>query len=167
MSIMDGILQEFNQECVGTRKVLERLPEKELGWKPHAKSMTMGVLACHVAETPSWVESIVKEDELDFNMADYKPLDLKKVSEILKRFDTNVKAAKKAMQGVADAKLLLPWTLKGNGQVLFTMPRVAVLRAMILNHTVHHRGQLTVYLRMKDVPLPALYGPSADEQMKH
>ena len=167
MAIIDGVLQEFAHECAGTRKVLERLPEGELGWKPHAKSMTMGVLACHLAETPSWVEPIIKQDELDFKMSAFKPLDLKSVKEIVERFDANVTAAQKVMQGVADAKLMLPWTFKADGQQVFTMPRNAVLRSMILNHTVHHRGQLTVYLRIKDVPLPALYGPSADEQMSH
>lgn len=166
MAIIDGILQEFAHEAAGTRKVLERLPESELGWKPHAKSMTMGVLASHLAETPSWVEPIINQDEMSFSTIGYKPLDLKKVSEIVKRFDANVAEAQKVLKGVTDAKLMLPWTLKIDGKAAFTMPRVAVLRAMILSHSIHHRGQLTVYLRLKDVPLPGLYGPSADEPMK-
>jgi uncharacterized damage-inducible protein DinB len=166
MAIIDGILQEFVHESAGTRKTLERLPESELGWKPHPKSMTMGVLACHLAETPSFVEAILKKDELNFKMSEYKPADLKTVKEIVARFDANVAKAKKVMKGVADATLMLPWTLKGDGKVVFSMPRIAALRAMVLNHSVHHRGQLTVYLRLKDVPLPGLYGPSADEQMK-
>lgn len=166
MAIIDGILQEFVHEAAGTRKVLERLPESELGWKPHAKSMTMGVLASHLSETPSWVEPIINQAEMNFSTVGYVSLDLKKVSEIVERLDANVAAAQKSLQGTTNAKLLLPWTLKVDGKVIFTMPRVAVLRSMVLNHSVHHRGQLTVYLRLKDVPVPGLYGPSADEPMK-
>jgi len=165
MAIIDAILLEFAQECAGTRKLLVRLPAAELKWKPHEKSMTMGILACHLAETPSWVDPIIKQDEMDFKMSEFKPLDLKTPKEIVERFDANVAAAQKTMQGVSDAKLMLPWKFKADGQEVFTLPRIAVLRMMILNHSVHHRGQLTVYLRLKDVPLPALYGPSADEEM--
>jgi len=165
MSMIDGILLEFGQECAGTRKTLVRLPEAELGWKPHEKSMTMGRLACHIAETPGWVEPIIKQDEMNFKMSEYKPLDLQTPKEIVARFDENVASAQKLLQGVSDAKLMLPWKFMTDDKDVFTLPRVAVLRMMILNHTVHHRGQLTVYLRMKGVPLPALYGPSADEEM--
>lgn len=162
MAFTDALLPEFDHEMATTRKLLERLPEARLGWKPHAKSMSLSRLATHLAELPQWGLHIVCEDEIDLK-GDYQPTEANSVAAILAAFDKAVAECRKAMAARSDAELMAPWTLKAEGKTMFTMPRVAVMRGMLFNHMVHHRGQLSVYLRLNDVPLPAMYGPSADE----
>jgi uncharacterized damage-inducible protein DinB len=143
------------------------VPDADLGWRPHPKSMTFGMLACHLAETPGLTEPIIRQDELNFDLSKLKPLDLKKAADILKVFDEGAAAAVKVLKGVSDEKLMTPWTLKVNGNVVFTLPRIAAIRTMILNHSCHHRGQMSVYLRLRNIAVPGVYGPSADEGMGH
>jgi uncharacterized damage-inducible protein DinB len=164
MSLIDPLLAEFSQEMATTRKMLEILPQEQLGWKPHPKSMSLGRLASHIAESLSWTGTALSSDSFDL-VAEPKPLDLKTVKEILDAFDRNVADASKAMQGADDALLMKTWTLQLKGREVFSMPKIAVLRMMILNHNIHHRGQLSVYLRLKGVPLPMIYGPTADTPM--
>ncbi|MGD0094396.1 MAG: DinB family protein [Planctomycetota bacterium] len=164
MRMIDPLLAEFSQEMASTRKMLESLPQEQLGWKPHPKSMSLGRLACHIAESLKWTGTILNTDGLKLD-AGYKPLELKTVKEIVEAFDQNVAAASQAMQGAADPLLMQTWTLQWKGQVVFSLPKIAVLRLMIFSHTIHHRGQLSVYLRLKDVPLPMVYGPTADTPM--
>jgi uncharacterized damage-inducible protein DinB len=166
MAFSEALLPEFDQEVVGTRKTLERVPEDKFGWKPHEKSMTMGGLATHLANILTWAGTAVNTDSLDLApggvpMAPVAPAKSRK--ELLETFDTNVAAARKAIAGAADAHLLKPWTLLHNGKQLLTMPRIAVLRSFVMNHSIHHRAQLGVYLRLNNVPVPSIYGPSADE----
>jgi uncharacterized damage-inducible protein DinB len=163
MRISDALLPEFDQEMANTRKTLERIPESKLGWKPHEKSMTLGRLAGHVAELAGWAKTTIETDSLNLTMADYKPLIPTSRQQVLDAFDKNVKAARVAIAGASDEHLMKPWTLEFNGQKMFTLPRAAVLRSSCFNHIIHHRAQLGVYLRLNDVPVPALYGPSADE----
>jgi uncharacterized damage-inducible protein DinB len=163
VSIIQGILAEFNTENVNTRKMLERVPEAKLGWKPHEKSMTFGRLAAHIAEIPCWIGPILKLDELVFDPETFKPTEFKTVAELLVEFDRRILEAEDTMRNQSDDHLMQTWRLRSKDHVFFEMPRVAVLRGMILNHSVHHRGQLSVYLRLNDVPLPAIYGPSADD----
>jgi uncharacterized damage-inducible protein DinB len=167
MPIADWTLQELAHEFPTTRKMLERVLDADLGWRPHPKSMTLGMLACHLAETPSLTEPIIRQDELDFDLSKLKPLDLKKVTDILKAFDENTSAARKALEGAADQKLMAPWTFKVNGQTVFTLPRIAALRTMVLSHSYHHRGQLSVFLRLRNIAVPSVYGPTADEGRGH
>jgi len=162
MALTDALLPEFDHEMATTRKLLERLPEARLGWKPHDRSMTLGRLATHLAEIPQWSRHIICEDEIDLKGA-YQPNEQRSVAAILALFDASVAESRKAMAGKSDAELMATWTFKVQGKTMFTMPRVAVMRSMLFNHMVHHRGQLSVYLRLNDVPLPAIYGPSADE----
>jgi uncharacterized damage-inducible protein DinB len=164
MSIADGMLSELSYEAENTRKLLARVPKEHLGWKPHPKSMTLGQLASHVAETTQWVTGIASADEMVFDPATYKPKICGSAEELVQVHDAGVKAAEAALKTITDEQMFVPWSLKTPTETLFTLPRVAVLRSMVLSHTVHHRGQLTVYLRLKDVPLPSIYGPSADEQ---
>ena len=164
MAITEALLPEFDHETGLTRRLLERVPEDKLAWKPHEKSMTMARLATHVAEIPSWGALTIAGTELDFSPAAYKPRELQSRAELLSTFDGHVAATRKLLQAATDADLMVTWTLKSDGHAIFSMPRASVLRTMVMNHMIHHRGQLTVYLRENNVPLPAMYGPSADEK---
>lgn len=168
MSLKDALLPEFDQEMATTRRLLERLPESGLGWTPHAKSMTLGHLATHLAEVPGWARPTLTQESLDLNPPGgegYKPPVFDTRREILELFDRNVAAAREALGQTGDEAFMVPWTLLSGGQAFFTLPRVAVLRSFVLSHLIHHRGQLTVYLRLNDIPLPSVYGPTADEPM--
>jgi uncharacterized damage-inducible protein DinB len=168
MPLSDALLAELDHEMATTRRVLERVPEGKLSWKPHMKSMSLGQLATHIAETAEWTESILGSDSFDIKpkgAPPYTPREDKTRDAILRRFDESVKQARAAIAAVSDAQWMKPWTLLKTGATIFTMPKLGVIRSMILNHIVHHRGQLTVYLRLNDVPLPQVYGPTADEGM--
>ena len=155
-------MPEFDHEMANTRKSLERVPDDKLGFKPHAKSMTLGGLATHLSTINGWVEAVVNLDSFDVKSAP-PPVELKSTAEVLAAFDQNLASARKAIAGANDAQLMKPWSLLSDGKAIFTMPRIAVLRSFTLNHTIHHRAQLGVYLRLIDVPVPSIYGPSADE----
>jgi uncharacterized damage-inducible protein DinB len=163
MPLNESILAELQMEAAGTRKMIERVPEKSFDWKPHDKSMTLGRLAYHIAENPQWVSVTVDKDEIDFAAKDYVEKEAKTTAELLKVFDESLAEAVECLKNASDEKLMGNWTMRNGEQVYFTMPKIAVLRSFVLNHIVHHRGQLSVYLRMLDVPLPQIYGPTADE----
>ncbi len=162
MPIVDALLPEFDHEMTVTRKLLERVPDDKFEWKPHPKSMALGQLAQHVATIPSWGSMTLTMSELDLGVGPPPPA-MTSRAELLKAFDGNVAATRAALAGRADAELMVPWTLKNGGQALFTMPRAMVWRGFVVSHLIHHRAQRSVYLRMNDVPIPSMYGPSADE----
>ena len=164
MSIVGDMLAELLHESSNTRKLLERVPEEHLGWTPHSKSMTLGRLACHLAEIPQWVTPIVTTEEMVFDPEQYAQTIYATNTKLVNAYDKTIADAKKSLESIADEQLNVIWRLKTPIQTLYEMPRRVVLRTMVLNHAFHHRGQLTVYLRMKDIPLPPLYGPSADEK---
>jgi len=167
MTIAQMLLPELDQEMAGTRKMLERVPEGQLDWQPHAKSMRLGTLASHLAELIGWGALTMRTTELDMNPKGgepWKPAVWATRAEILAAFERNAADLRAAISAASDADFGVPWTLKAGEQVYFTMPRVACLRSMIFNHICHHRGQLTVYFRLLGVSVPGLYGPSADEQ---
>jgi uncharacterized damage-inducible protein DinB len=161
-NLSQAMLPEFDNEMANTRKSLERIPEDNLGFKPHAKSMTLGGLATHLATITHWAEAIIGLDTFDVSAAPRTP-ELKSRAEVLAAFDKNTAIARNAIAESTDAHLLKPWSLTSGSHTVLTMPRVAVVRSFILNHTIHHRAQLGVYLRLNDVPVPSIYGPSADE----
>lgn len=163
MPLNESILAELQMEAAGTRKMIERVPEKSFDWKPHDKSMTLGRLAYHICENPQWVSVTVDKDEIDFAANDYVPKEAKTTAELLKVFDDSLAEAVECLKNASDEKLMGNWTMRNGETVYFTMPKTAVLRSFVLNHIIHHRGQLSVYLRMLDVPLPQIYGPTADE----
>jgi uncharacterized damage-inducible protein DinB len=163
MPIADVLLPEFDHEIATTRKLLERVPNDKFDWKPHDKSMSLGQLATHVATLPSWGQMTMGQSEFDLSSPVDRP-EPKNQSELLAAFDTITAQTRAAIAGKADAEFMAPWTLKHTGKTVFTMPKAAVLRSFVLNHLIHHRGQLSVYLRLNDVPLPSIYGPSADER---
>lgn len=162
MPLNQALLPEFDHEMANTRKSLERIPDSKLGWKPHAKSMSMGGLATHLATINHWTEAIMGSDSFDVKNAPPNP-ELKSSAQMLEAFDKNTASARKAIAGATDEQLMKPWSLLSGGKAVFTLPRAAVLRSFILSHTIHHRAQLGVYLRLNDVPVPSIYGPSADE----
>ena len=167
MGLSEAMLPEFDQEMANTRKTLERVPEGKLAWKPHEKSMTMSRLATHVAEIPSWAIFTIEKDSLDIappGAPPYQPQLANSRKELLEIFEKNILAARKAIAGATDQHLLKPWSLLFGGKTIFTLPRISVLRSTVMNHLIHHRAQLGVYLRLNDVPVPAIYGPSADER---
>jgi len=161
-NLSQSILPEFDHEMENTRKSLERVPEDKFSFKPHAKSMSLGALATHLATINHWAEAILGLDSFDVSTAPPNP-ELKSRAEVLAAFDKNTATARKAIADATDANLLKPWTLTAGGKTVFTLPRVAVVRSFLLNHNIHHRAQLGVYLRLNDVPVPSIYGPSADE----
>jgi uncharacterized damage-inducible protein DinB len=161
-TLNQAILPEYDHEMSNTRKSLERVPDDKLDFKPHAKSMSLGQLASHLATVTSWVEAIIGTDSFDVSSAPPNE-QFKSRPELLAAFDKNVAAARNHIAGATDAQLTKPWSLLSKGQTIFTLPRIAVLRSFILNHTIHHRAQLGVYLRLNDIPVPSIYGPSADE----
>lgn len=162
MSLVETLVPEFDREVGVTRRVLERVPEDKFGWKPHAKSMSLGELATHVATIPFWGVPTLNQPELDLGGQNQNTLASSR-ADLLARFDKNTAETRAALVGKTDAEMMVVWSLTNNGQKLFTMPRVAVWRSFVLNHLIHHRAQLGVYLRLNDVPVPAMYGPSADE----
>lgn len=164
MAINDGLLNELKHEATTTRKILERIPAETFGWKPHEKSMTMGQLSAHVADMFSWLPATIGTDEMDFANG-YEQPNPATTEELTALFDKNVAAAAASLQNVEDAAFMQNWTLRNGEEVYFTMPKIQVLRGMVMNHIVHHRGQLSVYLRMNDISVPGMYGPSADEPM--
>ncbi|HEX6625808.1 MAG TPA: DinB family protein [Pyrinomonadaceae bacterium] len=161
MGLSEALLPEFDHEMATTRKTLERVPGEKFDWKPHEKSTTLGALATHLANLPSWVGHTIDKDELDQPPLRIPPAHTR--DEVLAAFDRNVAAARAALAGASDERLLGPWTLLQGGNKVLTLPRAAVLRSFVLSHSIHHRAQLGVYLRLNDIPVPAVYGPSADE----
>lgn len=163
MTMVDALLPEFDHEMATTRKVLERLPDGKFAWKPHERSMTLGRLAGHITEIPGWVKETLTKDCVDVGGEPSPDMPATR-AEVLARFDKVVAVVRPLLAGAADAHLMTPWTLKYNGAVILSMPRAAVLRGFVLSHLIHHRGQMSVYLRLNEVPVPAIYGPSADER---
>ena len=166
MNIADTLLPEFDMEMANTRKSLERVPDGKYDYKPHPKSPTLGWLAWHTAFIPAWAVVSIQQDSLDVAPpgGQQAPPMPKNNKELLAMFDKNVKDARAAIAGAANETFMQPWTLLKGGQKLMTLPKAAVLRGFVMNHLIHHRAQLGVYLRLNDVPVPAIYGPSADEQ---
>jgi uncharacterized damage-inducible protein DinB len=166
MSYAQTILPEFDHEMASTRKVLERIPDDKLDWRAHPKSNTIGWNANHLAELPGWSVSIVTQNAFDFAPVGgerYRSPKLTSSREIVELFDRNVADARKAFASLKDESLNDPWTLRGGERVIFTMPRAAVVRGFLMNHIIHHRAILCVYLRLNNIPVPGLYGPSGDE----
>jgi uncharacterized damage-inducible protein DinB len=163
MTISEMLLPEFDQEMTNTRKILDNVPEEKFAWKPHAKSMTLTRLASHVAELPGWGGHIINQDRLDLT-PDMKPFIAATKAELMEALDKNVAATREAIAGAGDEHFGKIWTLTFAGHTIFALPRSAALRNMVMSHLVHHRGQLSVYLRLLDVAIPGMYGPSADER---
>jgi uncharacterized damage-inducible protein DinB len=160
--INQGIINEFTNEAAQTRKLLALVPFDRGEYKPHDKSMKIGSLAGHIAELAGWLSMVITTDELDFAKGDYKRYQPKDNADLLAHYDENVKNAIETLQATDKDTMLKPWTMRMGEQVFFTMPRVAVVRSFAINHMIHHRGQLSVYLRLNDIPIPGMYGPSAD-----
>lgn len=166
MSIGKSILPEFDQEMAGTRKTLERIPDDKLEWKAHPKSNTIGWVASHLADIPGWLQLTMQQESWDLHPVGgepYRTPQLTNRQQILDSFDKNVAMAREALGSVSDADFMKNWTLLSGGQAIMTLPRIAVLRGFILNHSIHHRACLCVYLRLNDIPVPGLYGPSGDD----
>ena len=161
--IAQSMLGEFDYEMANTRKTLERVPENKLDWKPDSKSMSMAQLAGHITEMVGWGSMTLTTDSMAMNPGDHKPFLPTSQQELLSLYDKNLAQLRSTLAGMSDEDMMKTWTLTIGGNVLFSMPRVAVMRTMIMNHLIHHRAQLTVYYRLNGVPVPALYGPSADE----
>ncbi len=164
MAIRDMLLPEFDQEMANTRKLLERLPETLSDYKPHPKSMSMSRLAGHVAELPGWANETFTKEVLEFDMDHYVPFEPKTRQEVLDAFDKNSKTGRDALAAAKDEDFGVTWSLKNTkGDTIFSMPRSVCYRSMVMNHMIHHRAQLGVYLRLNEIEIPGMYGPSADE----
>jgi uncharacterized damage-inducible protein DinB len=166
MKLSELFLSEFDQEMATARKTLERIPEDKLSWKPHEKSMPLDRLAGHVAELAGWAVPAILEDSLDFmppGQPPFQPAIATSRKQVLEIFDKNRDESRKVIAGASDEHLMKNWSLLRAGQTLFTMPRFSVLRSFFMNHIIHHRAQLGVYLRLNNIPVPSVYGPSADE----
>jgi uncharacterized damage-inducible protein DinB len=166
MSIAQSILPEFDQEMANTRKTLERVPDDKLDWKAHPKSNTIPWVGSHLAELPGWAVFTLKQDALDIepvNGPAYRTAKLNSHAEMVAAFDKNVAAAREAIAAATDAEFMQPWSLQAAGKTIFTMPKIAVIRSFVLNHIIHHRAFLCCYLRLNDIAVPSLYGPSGDE----
>ena len=161
--LSQSIIPELKQEGAQTKKILEKVPFDQWQWKPHQKSMALGRLASHVAELPKWITMCINTDELDFSKRGYKANVFESREQLLQHLDQNVQEALATLEKATDAQLLENWTLRNGEHVIFTMPKIAVIRSMSMNHMIHHRGQLSVFLRLLDIPIPGMYGPSADE----
>jgi uncharacterized damage-inducible protein DinB len=161
MTISEMLLPEFDQEIANTRKILDCVPEDKFTWKPHDKSMALGRLASHVADIPQWAVRVIEVDKLEMAPG-AKPFVAETKAELLEALDKHAGAARKAIAGASDEHLANIWTFVFAGHTLFAIPRTAALRSMMMSHIIHHRGQLGVYLRLNDVPIPGMYGPSAD-----
>lgn len=165
MAMSQALLQEFDREMATTRKMLERFPEDKVEWRPHETCMTLGRLAGHVAELVGWASVTINQDKLEMDPSNYKPNIVRSRAEALKQFDETVKNGRAALAGASDETYMKPWTFVAGGQTVFTMPKIAVLRSFVMNHMIHHRGQLAAFYRIAGVPVPSIYGPSKDEQI--
>jgi uncharacterized damage-inducible protein DinB len=167
MPLAQALLPEFDHEMANTRKCLERIPEDRLDWRPHEKSFDFRSMAMHLANLPKWTVMTMQETAFDMEPAGGEPVKeepIESVEDAVAMFDANVAAARAAIAEASDEDLMASWSLLKTGEEVLTMPRIAVLRSFIMNHAIHHRAQLGVYLRLNDVPVPALYGRSADEE---
>jgi len=166
MTLGQTMLPEFDQEMANTRKTLERVPDDKWGWKPHEKSGTLGWLAGHVGTVPEWIAMVIKTEELDYAPVGgptHEPPKIENRAQLLAAFDKAAAEARAALANVSDADLAKSWRLLAGGKEVLSLPRAACIRSLCLNHMIHHRAQLTVYYRLLGVPVPGLYGPSADE----
>ncbi len=166
MSIAQALLPEFDQEMAGVGKTLERVPDEKFDWRPHPKSRTMGELASHLATIPTMALRVIQQESHDVapgGKPSAGPPKLKTRQEVLEAFDKNRDAARAAIAGASDEHLTNSWSFLFGGKPIFILPRAAVLRRVLMNHMIHHRAQLGVYLRLNDLPVPSLYGPTADE----
>lgn len=163
MNVIESLSREFDHEAQTTRKHLERLSDDKFAWQPHEKSFTLEGLASHIVECVSWTDTIFSSDEFNFDPATYKRYQAASLADLLKTFDENVASGKQALAGADEAALMKPWSLKIMGDSLFEKPKAEVLRDFVLSHIIHHRGQLSVYERLLEIPVPGSYGPSADE----
>jgi len=161
MRLVDSILMELDQEAQTTKRVLDRIPNDKLAWKPHPKSFSLGQLALHIAAAPGNVAAGAVPDTME--VPNFPRPEPKSRQEILDTFSQSIESAKDALKNMDDAKLMSMWSLTKDGKVLMSVPRIGFIRSILMNHTYHHRGQLSVYLRLLDVPVPSIYGPSADE----
>lgn len=167
MAIAESILPEFDHETATTRTLLERVPAEKAEWKPHVKSMSLGNLSMHIANLPNWAAITLERTGFDTNPPDGPRVTspaYESAPRLLQIYDANVSAARALLVRTTDGEFMVQWTLKSGGKTMFSMPRIAVFRSFVLNHAVHHRGQLSVYLRLLDVPIPNIYGPTADTQ---
>jgi uncharacterized damage-inducible protein DinB len=165
MPIAQTLLPEFDHEMANTRRVLEVVPAPDAAWKPHPKSSSLGDLASHISRLPLWSKYVLQQPELDLGSpanASIAQMPFTTVPELLDGFDRNVREGRAALGSITDGAMGETWTLKNRGTTIFSIPRAAALRGFILSHLIHHRGQLSVYLRLRNVPLPSLYGPTAD-----
>ena len=163
ITMLEPMSGEIEQEAATTRRVLERVPADKLTWKPHPRSMSLGQLAMHIATLPAGISRLAQVDEFEVNPANFNPPVPKSSDEILAALDSSVLAAQEYLAGVSESSAVGTWRAKVNGKEVMSMPRVAMLRALMLNHWYHHRGQLSVYLRLLEIPVPSIYGPSADD----
>ena len=167
MSIAEILLPEFDHEMATTRRLLERVPEADAQWRPHPKSYSFGDLAAHIARIPKWGRHVFEQPELDLGAPANAALaraGFTTTAELVDRFDVNVRETRAALATAPDEAMRNTWALRNSGTTIFSLPRAAVFRAFIMSHLIHHRGQLSVYLRLRDVALPSIYGPTADEQ---
>jgi len=156
---------ELRHEAVSTRKMLERIPADKLAWKPHEKSMTLERIAGHIVEMVGWTKETMMQDELDFSTYDYAPKVYANSAELVADFDVNVAQAIEILVDTSNETMSKNWRMRNGEEIYFEMPKAAVMRSFVMSHIIHHRGQLSVYLRLLDIPVPPIYGPSADEQM--
>ena len=163
MKLSVPLLRELRHEAAATKQYLEIVPTNFLNWKPHEKSMTLGTLVRHIAELPGWLHYTIDADELDFTNMNYTPPTITDNASLIKVFQDNLDLGIKSLEGASDELLRASWRLRNGDHIIFEMARMGVIRNMVYNHLVHHRGQLSVYLRLLDVKIPGLYGPSADE----
>ena len=161
--MLDSLINELRQEAVTTKRVLERIPEEKLSWKPHETSMSLGQLSLHVASIPGNVTRLAQLDAFDASEANFVPPQPESVEQILSAFDESLNSAETYLSGLDNKAATDPWRLTSKGEEVFSMPRISMLRTIMLNHWYHHRGQLAVYLRLLEVPVPVIYGRSADE----
>lgn len=162
MGIKEGLIAEYDHEMATTRKLIDRVPEDTLAWKPHAKSMSIGGLAQHIANLSNWAGIILERDGFDLADAPANLTEPSSRADIVRLFERSTATARVLLDR-SDAEFAALWTLKRGGQEIFTLPRIAAFRSFVLNHLIHHRGQLSVYLRLNDISVPAIYGPTADE----
>lgn len=161
--MLEPVLKEFREEAATTKRVLDRVPAHQLSWKPHQKSMSLGQLAIHVAVIPGNISKLVQLEEFDASKANFVPTPPNNLDEVHAAFQQSVQTAEDFLQGMSEQSALAPWRLMANGKQIVSRPRIEVIRSVMLNHWYHHRGQLSVYLRLLEVPVPVIYGRSADE----